>query len=88
MLGSIFSIIKTTLETTEEGIESGGKTFLKSLAIVDVEVDTSLKSSKATQDAKVSLSIAEANYELQKAQLKLKVKMSALEKLAAEYAAE
>jgi len=85
MLGSIFSIFQTTLETAEEGIEQGGKTMIKTLRILDVEVDTSLKASLATQDTKVSLAVAEATYELQKAELKLSLKMSALEKLAEEH---
>ncbi len=87
MLGSIFSIFNTTLEKTEEGIEKTANMSMKTLDIIDVEIDTSLKASKATQDVKVALAIAESQYELQKAELKLSLKMSALEKLAAEHKA-
>ncbi len=84
MLGNITSIISTTFETLETSIEKLGNTTGKGLDILDVEVDTSLKASKATQQAKVDLAIAEASYDLQKAQLKLKVKMTALQQLADE----
>jgi len=85
MLGNIFSIFNTTLETAEELVTQAGGSSIKTMKILDVEIDTSLKASLATQDTKVQLAVAEANYELQKAELKLSIKMSALEKLALEH---
>jgi len=88
MLGSIFNTVQTLLEGVETIAEKSVKITDKSLDIIDIEVDTSVRASKATQDSKVQLAIAAANYDLQKAELKLSLKMSALEKLAAEHTTE
>ncbi len=84
MLKNITNTVKVLLEGVEIITEKSVTITVKGLDVIDVEMDKTLAASRATKEQEVAQAVAEAEYDLKKAKLKLDGKISALKKLAEE----
>jgi len=84
MLKNITNTLGALLEGVEVITEKTVEMTVKSLDVIDVELDKTLAASKATKEQEIAQAVAEAEYSLQKSKLKLDGKLSALKRLAEE----